>query len=414
MRVTDKSLQDSYLINYQNTKARLKEIQTQLTTQSMVNVPSDNPLASAKIMRLNSQIDSIEMYDGNIDDGLSVMNNTITAMSGVQKTVEDVILKLTSLNNASADNSLNIYATQIDQAINTILDYANYEYDGNYLFSGTDFKSKPFAFNAGNTAINVVPADIGGSRKINISQTAQQKINMSGEELFQSVVKNLGNLDSTQANGTVFNAPVQKIYNPDGTEFNLTVAYTKTAANTYDMSYSVNTVPALNGTVNNLVFDPTTGKMSSMNGSTPNGVHITNSANKLDFVLDPSGLLQTNTASALTSEKNQDSDIMNTLISIRDGLKNGIRPTAQQVTMVNNFNKHIIGSLAEAGNIQNRLETTKELLNNQKLDITELLSKEKDVDMAKKVIELQTEEFNLNTVYKISSMILPKTLLDYL
>jgi flagellin-like hook-associated protein FlgL len=70
--------------------------------------------------------------------------------------------------------------------------------------------------------------------------------------------------------------------------------------------------------------------------------------------------------------------------------------------------------MSEAGNIQNRLEDTQNMLQSQDLETRELLSKEKDVDMAAALIQLQNEQYSLELSYKVSSMILPMSLLDYL
>ncbi|MFA8341704.1 MAG: flagellar hook-associated protein FlgL [Rhodothermaceae bacterium] len=407
MRVTDRALQDSYLITYRNTKDRLRKIQEQLTNQSKINRPSDDPLANSKIMRLNADLDSLEMYRGNIATSLATINTSINAMSGIQQQMDGLLTTLTSIENATAGSQLDTYADQIDNVLNSILDYANTENGGNYVFGGTNYKTKPFGYNAGQTAVEVKSSDVGGEQKINISQTSTQKINIDGEDLFQVVLKQLGNLNDTTDPQTTS----QTIYNADGTSSTLSLSFARDGANNYDLTYDTGSGPTV---IQDLTFDATTGELQSISGNPPNGIRITDAANKLDFVYDPSNLKESGSATQLTMDVNQESDIFNTLISIRDGLRAGNRPNAKQVEMINGFNDHLIGKLSEAGNIKNRLDSTDELLENQKLDLTDLLSKEKDVDQAAAIIEMQTEEYNLNTIYRISSMVLPKSLLDYL
>lgn len=410
MRVTDRALQDSYLITYRNTKDRLRKIQEQLTNQSKINRPSDDPLANSKIMRLNADLDSLEMYRGNIATSLASINTSINAMTGIQQQMDGLLTTLTSIENATAGSQLDTYADQIDNVLNSILDYANTENGGNYVFGGTNYKTKPFGYNAGQTAVEVKSSDVGGEQKINISQTSTQKINIDGEDLFQVVLKQLGNLNDTSDPQTTS----QTIYNADGTAFTLNLSFARDGANNYDLTYDVPGTGIGPTVVQDLTFDATTGELQTIDGNPPNGFRITDAANKLDFVYDPSNLKESGSATQLTMDVNQESDIFNTLISIRDGLRAGNRPTAKQVEMINGFNDHLIGKLSEAGNIKNRLDSTDELLENQKLDLTDLLSKEKDVDQAAAIIEMQTEEYNLNTIYRISSMVLPKSLLDYL
>lgn len=415
MRVTDRALQDSYLVTYRDTKNRLRKIQEQITNQSKVIRPSDDPLANSKIMRLNAELDSIAVYRSNIATSNSRINTAIDSMTGIQQQMDDLLFKLTTIESSTADSQLDVFADQIDNILNSILDYANTETNGIYAFAGINSKTKPFGYNAGNTAIEIKSADVGGDHKVSISQNSTQKINISGEELFQAVYKQLGNLNDTSDPQVTS----QTIYNPDGTAFTLNLSYARDGANNYDLTYDVDTVPSgttIVGptTLQDLTFDATTGELLTMNGNPPNGIRITDAANKLDFVYDPTNLKESTSATQLTMDVNQEVDIFNTLISIRDGLKAGNRPNAKQTELVKAFDNHLIGKLSQAGNIKNRLDSTDELLENQNTDLTDLLSKEKDIDQAAAIIEMQTEEYNLNTIYRISSMVLPKSLLDYL
>jgi len=410
MRVPDRALQDSYLITYRNTKERLRLIKEQITNQSKVNRPSDDPLANSKIMRLNADLDSIGMYRGNIASSLADINTSINAMTGIQNQMTSLLTTLTSIQNAAADSQLKVFAGQIDNMLNSILDYANSESGGNYIFGGSNYKIKPFGYNGGKTAVEIKSADVGGARNVNISQTSSQKVNVDGESLFQAVFKQLGNLSTASDPQNTS----RTIYNSDGTSFTLNISFVRDGTNNYDMTYEVPGSGIGPTTVEDLKFDPATGKLQTINGKTPNGIHIKDPANKLDFVYDPTNLKESANATQFTMDVNQEVDIFNTLISIRDQLKAGKRPTAKQIELVKGFNSHLIGKLSEAGNIKNRLDSTDELLENQKLSLTELLSKEKDVDQAESIIKMKTEEYNLNVIYRISSMILPKSLLDYL
>jgi flagellin-like hook-associated protein FlgL len=48
------------------------------------------------------------------------------------------------------------------------------------------------------------------------------------------------------------------------------------------------------------------------------------------------------------------------------------------------------------------------------LTLQGLLSSEQDVDMARATVDLQAQDYSLQLSYKIASMILPKSLLDFL
>ena len=46
--------------------------------------------------------------------------------------------------------------------------------------------------------------------------------------------------------------------------------------------------------------------------------------------------------------------------------------------------------------------------------LLELVSKEKDVDVAKAIMEMQAEDNTLQMSYKMSAMMLPQSILNYL
>lgn len=294
MRVTDTLLHNSFLFNMNRSKRALHETQVQLATQSKINKPSDSPLGSSRVMRLQTQLGRIGTYNGNISNSLAFIENSISSMEGMQSEIQKVLVDLTSANNATVDDSLDTFASKIDLAISSIMDFANAEFDGRYLFGGTDNSQKPFGYNAAGDAIETKSSSIDGKQNVRISDNIKQKINISGKELFE------------------------------------------------------------------------------------------------------------------------DTDIFNTLITVRDNLENGIRPTQAEIDKLNNFNDVLLNKMSDAGNITNRLNDTSEMLINQEMQLSLLLSEEKDIDVAEAVMDLQTQQYNLDLSYKISSAILPKSLLDYL
>ena len=108
------------------------------------------------------------------------------------------------------------------------------------------------------------------------------------------------------------------------------------------------------------------------------------------------------------------SDIFNRLISIRDNLKNGIKPTEEDTNFINDFSSKVRDKLSATGNVINKLTDSKEILKNQSLTLEGLISKESDVDIAQATIDLQNYDYSLQLSYKMSSMFLTRSLLDYL
>ena len=416
MRIPDSFTQRNYLRSLNRTKSSLAEIQYQIATQSKVNKPSDNPLSNSRIMRLQNQLKTINTYRTNISYGKSMIDNTITSLDSMQTEIQNVIVELTKLNSPIVDNTLESFASSIDGSIKVLVDLANTDFNGQYSFGGSESGTKPFSYDEANGRVVVNSDHIGGDKEVRISRGIKQKFNISGKEIFQSVSEQSGNLNSNSNVGDA-QTTSSKIYDAKGNEYTLNMTYTKTADNTYDLNYTVvdadsNTIK--DETVSDVKFNSETGQFETIGSDTFGEIHVEVPNNKIDFVIDISKVKEEDSATNLKSNLSQKADIFNTLIAIRDGLKEGKKPTAEQIKMVNDFNQHVLDKLSKAGGISNKLDSTEAVLANRELEVTDLLSAEKDVDMGKALIDLQTKQYTLDLTYKISSMILPKSLMDYL
>ena len=77
-------MQNSYLNQLNLTKERVSNLQLKLATQSKINKPSDAPLGSARVLRINSQLESINSYLSNIGHATSfarLVNEFSTAIN---------------------------------------------------------------------------------------------------------------------------------------------------------------------------------------------------------------------------------------------------------------------------------------------------------------------------------------------
>lgn len=297
MRVSDTMLSRTYLSNLNRSKTQVEKLTTQIATGSKINKPSDSPSGSAKLMRLSNTTKESETYIKNIQEGLASLTETTDGLEMMLNDVESIRTLLTEIKNPVNNQYLDSYADKIDMALDSILNLANKEYNGKYLFGGTDFSNAPFGFDAGGTAIELKVPDVSGEHKIKISNNITQKINITGDELFGAIGAG---------------------------------------------------------------------------------------------------------------------DIFNTLISIRDDLNAGNLPDPADEQIIENFQGNLLDKISESGIITNRLYDSEELLNNRILALKELMSDETEVDVVEAMVDLEQQDYLLQLAYKTSSMILPKSLLDYI
>ena len=238
MRITDLTIFNNYLFNVGRNRESLTKLQSQIANQKKIQKPSDSPDGTGKLIRLNNQLKTSEGYSKNIEEGLSYLNITTTAMETIQSAAQDVLVALANANNQSNADNLQAFADQVDAALDTILNAANQKFNSKFLFAGTDYSNQPFGYNADGTAIEIKASNISGEQNIQISKNIVQKINMTGAEIFGTIVKQTGNLDSTTPVGNV-QSKQTSVYDANGNEYTFIANYTKTADNTYTFTYDI-------------------------------------------------------------------------------------------------------------------------------------------------------------------------------
>jgi flagellar hook-associated protein 3 FlgL len=417
MRISDSMLSNNFIFNLNKTRESEENLRLQISTGSKINKPSDSPSGTATLLRLNNQIGQSDAYTKNVQDSLSYVQDSTSNMENIQNEMVKVMSNLTSVQNSAVDSTLGSFADQIDSSLNNILDAANAQSDGKYLFGGTDFSAGPYALSSDKESV-LTQVNTSGSQSVKISPNSTQKINITGTELFGTIVKQNGTFDAASTVGTITNSTT-KVYDNAGKSYDLNLTYTKTGTDTYSMNYDIldnsgTSVYSSPPAANTLNFDSKTQQLISVNNSQNTNLNIKSTSNNINFNLDLSPLNEGVAAQPLSLNANQKTDIFNTLIAIRDGLRNGIRPTDAQVQTVSDFNSHILDKLIVAGNITNQLQNTGDLLTNHKSVLTDMVSTTQSVDVAQAITDLQNQDYILQLSLKVSATILPKSLLDYL
>jgi flagellin-like hook-associated protein FlgL len=306
----------------------------------------------------------------------------------------------------------------IDNSLKIMLETANSKSDSKYIFGGTDYSDKPYGISSDNQSYQT-NTNTGGKINVKFSQSVTQSINMSGQDLFGTIISAKGFFNTADAVGTITNS-TSVIYDNLGNEYQLQTNYQKTAANTYQMTYDIvdgggTTVFAAPPAAKTLAFNSLNGNLVSVDGSNSNlSFAIEVPANRIQFTMNLKSLSENNSATSINLSANQPTDIFNTLKQISEDLRNGIVPSNEKIAAVENFNSRLTSKQSEVGNIINQVSTIENMLSQQSFNLKQLAQNENGVDLAKAVVDLQNQDFLLQISQKIAAMILPQSLLDYL
>ncbi len=294
MRITENTFTQSFLLNVNKARLRMSRLQNQLTTGSKVGTVSDDPEAAGRILRLKNSVARNEKYQENVRDGVGLMSATASSLDRFADLLVEAKEILSRARNGGREPDLDTFANQIDQLITDLVHAGNAQFNGKYIFGGTETTSMPFILAPDRSGVTANPNGIRGQIEILVGEGQLQTINIDGETAFQ------------------------------GTQ----------------------------------IFD--------------------------------------------------------TLIRIRDTMRNGQPPTAAQVDTVSAHLNHVSAQGGRAGLMLTSLEMADRLLGDREVQLAALLSADADTDYAEASMLLKREELMLDAALSTGARLFPKSLLDFL
>ncbi|HUR26642.1 MAG TPA: flagellar hook-associated protein FlgL, partial [Planctomycetota bacterium] len=134
-------VQDGLLRNF----GRLVDAQGQVSSGKRILRPSDDPIGAARALTLHGRISESDRYLEAISGGTRELDLGATALQSAGELIAQAkSLSLQALSGTTSPEDRRLLATQLREIKEQLLDIANTQDDGRYLFSGTKVGSKPF------------------------------------------------------------------------------------------------------------------------------------------------------------------------------------------------------------------------------------------------------------------------------
>jgi flagellar hook-associated protein 3 FlgL len=211
MRITNSMPQRHVLADLQRVQQRLSEAQNQVSSGKRIEKPSDDPLGTARAMRLQSDLDTSSMYRTGVNESQSWLNATDAALSSLNDVVQHVgELTVQAANGSTSGDARKSIQTQIDQLTEEAKSILNQAYDGRYLFSGTKTDTPPYDPNSATP--DAYQGDANPVlRQIGPGVTVQ--VNITGDDVLSGLLPALRTLSSDLANndGTALSHDISTI-----------------------------------------------------------------------------------------------------------------------------------------------------------------------------------------------------------
>ncbi|MFH1136666.1 MAG: flagellar hook-associated protein FlgL [Pseudomonadota bacterium] len=173
MRVTQKMMAESMQFWLARRAAALYEAETVSSTSKKVNQPSDDPLASGRILADRTTLSSLGQYLSNAEQAQSWIEVSETVLESVYDLLDEA--RDIAIDQSAGDlTDREELAQTLDNSLAQIVDQANTKYGGTYLFSGDKSEAQPFSNEAaisGGTAEDLVFDLAGEAAEVEITIT---------------------------------------------------------------------------------------------------------------------------------------------------------------------------------------------------------------------------------------------------
>jgi flagellar hook-associated protein 3 FlgL len=387
-------------------QAKLSKVQQQVATGKKIDRPSDDPVAAARVVKLNDILKSADQYQANIVAARSKLVLEESAMADVVNVYHRIRELTIQANNASQTNETRSYiAEEIQQLLEEVVGLSNAaDSNGEFLFSGNKGKFKPFSKN-GSGGYDYHGDD--GQRLIQIGPRRQIAVNDSGSDIFREIRDGNGRftaLEGRQNQGS-------GVIDPGAVSGNYDFG---TYAIVFDRKQSVNPSEPLTYSVvtekGEVVIPP---GQEYIEGSTIEFAGINT------FIKG-----QPESGDFFVIRPSFHQDIFTTISNFVGELKAGQNSDAEQAKLNNVVNRMIVAIdqamgktlevRANVGARLNALESQESINDSIKIQVRTILSEVEDLDYGSAVSELNLKLTGLQASQKAFTRVQDISLFDYI
>jgi len=220
MRVTDKMGHNAIINNLQKNRGEMADLQGQAASQKRINKPSDDPVASARVLGYRTEDRQSQQFIKNINIARSFLEFTDVSLNEMS----DVLMRLKELaiqqgNDAGASaETRRVTAEEVGQTYRQIVQIANRKLGDRFIFGGHNTQTEPFDYEGNYRGDD-------GDMQIHINKDAFLSMNLPGDKIVlgrgigsdgfirqkESTPKNVEQLDQHQEAERVRNEQNQEL-----------------------------------------------------------------------------------------------------------------------------------------------------------------------------------------------------------
>ena len=187
-RITQESMSRTTLSHINLNLKKMQEIQEKLSSGKRINRPSDDPSGARKVLGLKTEELKFQQFSENTEIAKERMNYTFNSLENIQ----DILNKIKELGIQASNDTLGqserkIIASELNELLESVLQFTNTDNDGRYIFAGTKTSTMPFSAMRDSSGRISSVAYAGNNEEISyqIGPNTDIQINVPGGTIFQ-------------------------------------------------------------------------------------------------------------------------------------------------------------------------------------------------------------------------------------
>ena len=182
MRVTSGMMVDGVLSDLRGTWARLSRCERQLASGKRISSPSDDPVGVVRALGLRSNLNQVERYLNNVDDGRNWIEMTDTALAQVGDILQRARELAVSTAGSVPDSTLRAAEAEVSRLFEQLAEVGNTSYAGRYIFAGQETLTKPFTVDTASSPPSYTYGGDSGSILREVGPGVSMQVNRPGDE----------------------------------------------------------------------------------------------------------------------------------------------------------------------------------------------------------------------------------------
>lgn len=196
-RMSSDQIHQSGLDVILDAQKKLSRTQEELASGKRLLTPADDPVATAQIQSIRSELSRIETMQSNISRAsseLAMVEDSVASVEGLLMRARELAVR--GANDSLSLQDREIIATEIDALREQLIATANTQSsDGDYIYAGYAVSAAPYT----DAAVNATYAGDTGVRAINIASGLTVSTRFAGEAVFGQGSAATGQLNAFEA-----------------------------------------------------------------------------------------------------------------------------------------------------------------------------------------------------------------------